>query len=87
MYAAKLAADAAAAAVKAKLKLSPFALQSSPDGPASTSSAGEKEQTTAGADFSAEKLMAWLDDPANKARMYVRHARHISAELLNAGRR
>lgn len=32
------------------------------------------EPTAAEAAFSAKKLMTWLENPSNKARMYVRHA-------------
>lgn len=76
MYAAKLAADAAGDGVNGPAK-SDFARPTSYVDPSDL--AADKLEA-ADAAFSATKLMAWLNKPANKARMYVRNAR------LSAGR-
>lgn len=58
MYAAKLAAVTNDKDIKA-------------DESVSANVADEEEQAATEAVFSPEKLMAWLDNPANKARMYA----------------
>lgn len=75
MYAAKLAAESAENGAKsfANGKLARATTFADP----SDSAAGELEAANA---FSAEKLMAWLSEPTNKARMYARKAGLAASE-------